>query len=261
MQRINLKPDDLDEQNRRFAQRPLEQAVFLNSVPKSGSHLLRNILRMFVPVAQQYQDEFIQHAILQQHIAAFKSRAPLLSWGHLFFSDASAILTADCRKVLLVRDPYSWVLAKARFLLSDQFTGDLDHLKTDPVTPEQLINLVIFGIHRKNPGLHDSYMFNAVAWLGTGIHLVRYEELMAALGALDRPEGEGYFDGLLNACGLARPDDWKERIRIGSDRRRSGTARENLSLRSSHLPEELNDFQRRLVDAAYPGLRPLLGYE
>ena len=37
-----------------IAQAPLTRGrVFLNSVPKCGSHLLRNIIRMFVPVDQQ----------------------------------------------------------------------------------------------------------------------------------------------------------------------------------------------------------------
>ena len=69
--RITVKPDTLDEENRKFVQRPLSQPLFLNSVPKSGSHLLRNIIRMFVPVESQYQAEFIQHHFLQQHLAAF----------------------------------------------------------------------------------------------------------------------------------------------------------------------------------------------
>jgi hypothetical protein len=260
MQRIDLKPDDLDEQNRRFTQQPLARPVFLNSVPKSGSHLLRNIVRMFVPPQQQYQADFIQFATLRDHHRAFLAEPPMLSWGHLFFSDASAILTAKCRKVLLVRDPYDWVLAKARFMLSDQFSGELDYLKRDPITPEQFINLMIFGIHRKNPSLSDTFTHNAVAWLGTGIYLVRYEELVAALKALDTNESEGYFARLFAACGIDRPDDWRERVKIGADPQHSGTARENLSGPASDLPDKLNDTQRALVDFACPGLRALLGY-
>ena len=97
MQHIHLRPDDVDEQTRRFEQRPLAQSLFLNSVPKSGSHLLRNIVRMFVPPEQQYQADFIQYATLKRHMAAFESTPPLLSGGHLFFSDLSAIATAKAR--------------------------------------------------------------------------------------------------------------------------------------------------------------------
>lgn len=261
MQHINLKPDDLDEQGRRFRQPPLEQPVFLNSVPKSGSHLLRNIVRMFVPGQQQYHADFIQYATLERHKGAFTASPPLLSWGHLFFSDLSAIATAGVRKILLVRDPYTWVLAKARFMLSDEFTGELDFLKTAPITAEQLINMTIFGIHRKNPSLRDTFTFNAAAWLSTDIHLVRFEELRAALRDLDSDDSETYFADLLASCGIAIPDDWRERVRIGADPVRSGTARENLSGVAKELPNELSDEQRRLVDFACPGIRGLLGYE
>ncbi len=261
MQHIHLRPDDVDEQTRRFEQRPLAQSLFLNSVPKSGSHLLRNIVRMFVPPEQQYQADFIQYATLKRHMAAFESTPPLLSWGHLFFSDLSAIATAKARKILLVRDPYTWVLAKARFMLSGEFTGELDFLKTEPITPEQLVNLTIFGIHRKNPSLRDTYTHNAVAWLGTDVHLVRFEDLRAALAVLETDAGETYFTGLLDACGLHKPGDWRERVRIGADPARSGTARQNLTGAAAALPESLDETQRRLVDFACPGLRAILGYE
>jgi hypothetical protein len=68
---VQLQKDTLNEENARFAQAPLRQPVFLNSVPKCGSHLLRNIVRMFVPVDQQYDVQFVQHQMLQRHLAAF----------------------------------------------------------------------------------------------------------------------------------------------------------------------------------------------
>ena len=86
--RVVLKVDTLDQENRRFDQVPLREPVFLNSIPKSGSHLLRNIIRMFVPVSQQYQRQFIQHAILAEHAHVFSSPLPMLSWGHLASTSA-----------------------------------------------------------------------------------------------------------------------------------------------------------------------------
>ncbi|MFX7804587.1 hypothetical protein ABTK17_20280, partial [Acinetobacter baumannii] len=59
---VRMFPDTLNDENRRFDQAPLRQTLFLNSVPKCGSHLLRNIIRMFVPVEQQYHAQFIQWA-------------------------------------------------------------------------------------------------------------------------------------------------------------------------------------------------------
>jgi len=57
------------------------------------------------------------------------------------------------------------------------------------------------------------------------------------------------------------PENWRERVQAGADRRRSGTARENLTGISIDLPETLPERHRLLVDYAAPGLRRLLGYE
>ena len=92
MPRVVAKSDNLNELNASFEQSQLLEPVFLNSVPKSGTHLIRNILRMFVPVEQQYHQAFIQHPILRQHQVAFSEARPSLSWGHLLFSDDAAIV-------------------------------------------------------------------------------------------------------------------------------------------------------------------------
>ena len=130
MPRIVAQGDNLNELNRNFSQTPLEQPVFLNSVPKCGTHLFRNIVRMFVPVEQQYHATFIQIPVLKQHLRAFSKPTPKLSWGHLLFSDESAIALEGVRHTVLVRDPYTWVLARARFFLSDTFQqiADFDSL-------------------------------------------------------------------------------------------------------------------------------------
>ena len=58
------------------------------------------------------------------------------------------------------------------------------------------------------------------------------------------------------------PEDWRERVRVGSDRQQSGTARENLAGGGKYeVPDELPEIQKRLVNYAAPGLREVLGYE
>jgi hypothetical protein len=258
---VNLKPDTLNEQNRRFEQRPLQRPLFLNSVPKSGSHLLRNIVRMFVPLDQHYDRQFIQLPILQQHLAAFDPAANRLSWGHLVFSDAAAIELSGVRQAVLVRDPYDWVLARARFFISDEFSGTTEHLKSGNLGVPELLNLMIFGMPQKSPSLLEIFTHNAVAWMGTGAHFIRYEDLIAHLKTLESRAAADYFAALFEALGLGElPDDWRERIWIGSDRGQSGTARENLGGIEVAIPRFLPDMQQRLVDYAAPGLRAMLGY-
>jgi hypothetical protein len=258
---VKLKPDTLDQQSQRFSQAPLKQPVFLNSVPKSGSHLLRNIVRMFVPVEQQYRAQFIQWPNLQEHLEAFDPRRNMLSWGHLWFSDASAIEVQPARKILLYRDPYDWVLARARFFLSDEFQGNVEHIKSGKLSVDSLLSLMIFGIFQKSPPMADIFTYNAAAWLGTVDHVVRFEDLVQSVGTLETEEGQGYLRNLLNACGIdPLPDDWLERVRIGSDPKLSGTARDNLRGVSIELPNALPERHRQLVDFVLPNLRKLLGY-
>jgi hypothetical protein len=260
MPEVLVRRDDLDQRNVAFAQAPLRRPVFLNSVPKSGSHLLRNIVRMFVPVDQQYAADFIQWANLQQHRAAFAPETPKLSWGHLFFADASAIETAPAHRILLYRDPYDWVIARARFLLSDQFSGNTEHLGSGALDADELLTMMIFGLPGKLPSLNDIYELNAAAWLGARCHAVRFEDLVRHLADLHGAEAEAYFARLLDACGIACPADWRDRVRIGADPAQSGTARDNLSGVAIELPETLSARHRALVDYQAPGLRAVLGY-
>jgi hypothetical protein len=261
MPTIVAKADNLNELNRNFAHQPLTRPAFLNSVPKCGTHLMRNIIRMFVAVEQQYHKAFIQYPILRQHIAAFSPAAPRLSWGHLLFSDDSAIALRHVHHTVLVRDPYDWVLARARFFLSDTFKGSLEHLKAGNVSVEEALNMMILGIHDKAPTLQEIFLHNAVGWLGTQARLVHYEDLVRNLVDLESGAARDYFAGLLRDCGIdALPEDWRERIRVGSDRNQSGTARENLRGLAMEVPDVLPETQRRLVDFAAPGLRQILGY-
>jgi len=260
MPEVTVKADTLDAENRRFGQVPLRQPVFLNSVPKSGSHLLRNIIRMFVPVEQQYARDFIQWPNLQQHRGAFDPARPQLSWGHLFFADASAIETAPTRRILLYRDPYDWVIARARFFASEQFSGNMDFFKTGALTVDELLTMMIFGLPGKAPSLNDIYEMNAAAWLGARVHVVTYEDLTRHLGDLDSPAAAAFFTALLGACGIERPDDWQARIRTGADPAQSGTARSNLTGVALDFPATLSARHRALVDYQAPGLRAVLGY-
>ncbi len=259
--RVMTRPDTLGPQIARFQSAPLRETAFLNSVPKCGTHLLRNIVRMFVAPEQHYDREFLQIPNLEQHKGALSPQRPMFSVGHMLFADMSLMALKHAKTVVLVRDPYDYVLARARFNLSDQFDHpQQNHLKNGAVTVEQMLNLVIFGIPGRGPALREVFLFHAVAWMGTGVTVVRYEDIVANLKALDTPEAEAFFGKVLAGFGIdALPADWRERVRIGSDRQHSATAREHIS-GGQVIPEVLPDIQKKLVNQMAPGLRELLGY-
>ncbi|HEX6860704.1 MAG TPA: hypothetical protein VF138_10960 [Caulobacteraceae bacterium] len=259
---IRSAPDRLDDEVRKFKQRPLTKTAFLNSVPKAGTHLLRNIVRMFVPLEQHQLRDFIQLPNLERYKAAFWEHQPQFSVGHLLYADPSAQALKHANHVILVRDPYDHVLARTRFIFSDQFDHPQFHrLKGGALSVEQMMNFMIFGVPGlQAPPLREMFTFHALAWMGTGVHIVRYEDIVAQVKALDEPAAEPFFRDLLGKFGIAPlPSDWRERVRIGADRKFSATARENLG-NAPELPKTLPEAQRRLVDYAAPGVRELLGY-
>src|SRR4051795_1056558 len=212
MPRIKLKADTLDADTARFAPARINEPLFINSIPKSGSHLLKNIIRMFVPLNQQYREQFIQWGNLQEHLAAFQPEHPFFSYGHLFFSDASAIELAGVRKILLYRDPYDWVLARARFFVSEEFEGNVDFIKQGKLGVDEFLSLMIFGIHTKAPSLSDMYDLNVAAWMASGdVHPVRYEDLVENVRNLETEAAGTFFGELFDACGFSPvPKDWRE---------------------------------------------------
>ena len=101
MPTIHLQPDRLEELTGGLSRSPITTPTFLNSVPKCGTHLIKNIVRTFVPAEQHYDDVFIQLPILQRHASAFNPNKPRLSWGHLLFSDSSGIALRDAYHILM----------------------------------------------------------------------------------------------------------------------------------------------------------------
>jgi hypothetical protein len=101
-----------------------------------------------------------------------------------------------------------------------------------------------------------------VSWLGTEVQVLKFEDLVQQVKSLDTDGAESFFAELLAGLGMeGLPDDWRERVKVGSDREQSGTARENLAGGTGQIPDELPETQKRLVDYAAPGLRAILDYE
>lgn len=259
------------EANSRFEHVPLKQPAILITVAKSGSHLLRNILCMFMPMRQQDYSHTDLAPIRENRIIT----APMFRWGHIAITPNAANVLQNSKKLLLVRDPYDWVLSMARFATTALLTGNLRDHKPHPhddiyrdkgVTIEELFSIIITGtdVRNQHPSLRSAYVPIAVGWKDLDVHMVKYEDACLHVKALregtDTDDTREYFRKLVNTFNIDLPDDWKERVLTGADKRLSMTARENLG---SHydIPAVLPDRFKKLVDFTVPGLREYLGYE
>jgi hypothetical protein len=270
---LTQTPPDLDELQLRylnelnkalsgftFAQ--LRRPILITTVPKCGTHLLRNIMLGFFGQDQILTHDFILSRTVREHAAAFDRNAPKISCGHLRHGDEAIRIAAHSTILVMVRDPYDYVLAYARFLYSRlELSPFARYVKIHRLPVDRVIAAVIFGnqnAENRWTDLRSNFETNAVAWLGGDSKLVRYEDLLGHVEALD-DEAEAYFEQLLAACGSPLPEDWRARVSIAADRRYSLTARENLDV-DVEVPAELSDVQKGMVDIAAPGLRRILGY-
>ena len=257
--------------NAKFQHQPLKQPSILITVAKSGSHLVRNILCMFIPWEQQDYSHtdlapFRENKIIEH---------PSFRWGHVGISPNTTNVLRYARKVLLIRDPYDWVLSMARFtttyLLSGRDRNHSSHPNDDiyrnkGATVEEIFSIIITGtdVRNQHPSLRSAYIPIAVGWMPLDVHLVRYEEICKHVESIrkgeDTPETEQYFRDLIGTFNIDLPPDWKTRVLVGADRRMSMTARENIG-DSTNIPAVLPDKFKRMVDFTVPHLREYLGYE
>lgn len=241
----------------------LTSPILINSVPKCGTHLLRNILLAFAGFDCVVTRDFVQSHSLSEYAGVFSTSPPALSWGHLGHGDEAYRLSSRARILTVVRDPYDYVLSFTRFLYAYQEQAPFaQYVKQHNIPVDRTIAAVIFGNNNDENlcvDLRTTYVNNAIAWLGGASKMVRYEDIIAQLRMLDAPSAEAFFLDILTHCEMALPDDWRRRVRIGADRKFSATARENLAV-WTQIPDELTTLQKQMVEFAAPGLRNLLGY-
>jgi hypothetical protein len=251
----------------------------LNSVPKCGTMLLRNILTMFIPWDAIYWD-FITHRRGRFH-GGDPRELPghhRFICGHMQYSTESAQALAGYQKILLIRDPRTQVLSYANFLFgTDRYEASAlgRHLQDNNRTFDDAVTAVIDGWPRggtlsirhlwpsKRTVVHGSVdqAFRQIArkWEPEAHLVVRYEDLVAHVRDLETPEARRYFETLLKCIDLELPDDWIDRVQAGADPAISSTASENVGIvpdrRKSMTPE-----QERHLELRAPGLRAALGY-
>ena len=198
----------------RFRPIALHGRWLINSHPKSGTHLVRNIL-----------GHFNWHAFYRP-ILFFDTFEPVLRGatsqfyaGHIPYAMFAVFdQIEDFNSVLLIRHPYAIALALARAFY-DINTTRADHLQMrEEFSFSEIVKRVICGYDcagiRSSP-LAKSLSEFTCEWLGQTPFTVKFEEIVARLKGPDY-RLVAYLAPLLEGMYGAVPDDAAQRIRAGA---------------------------------------------
>ena len=243
----------------------LMPAVFLNSVPKCGTMLVRNIFRMFWDT-----EKVILPFSSAEDIYPTSQQAKLENMffcGHVDFSPFSGTSVRGMKKIVLVRNPEDYCLSYARFILSKEaqersvlFKIIGDH----QLSFGEIVRLAITGFSYQNemiPNVKDQFVLKALAWCDHETYMVRYEDFVTAVREIGGDTAKQVFGEIFDFLQVPLPSDWRQRVRAGAAEELSTTHPGNLTFcsmledRRTLLPEE-----RRLLNIVAPGLCEALGY-
>lgn len=200
---------------------PPANALLQFSMPKSGTHLLRNILLGFVgPGAYDNGPWFFGHPdMLRDGKPYIKIRANALRTLHAGFDVFSEAMSQaeqppHCT-VLLVRNPADTLMSLARQTLNTTLDRpDFKWMRDNLAFPE-ILRCFAEGYSiegRRYSGIRADLETYAVSWLPHADVVVRFEDLKAASQDTTSDASEAFFSNLLPSIGITTPDDWQERV-------------------------------------------------
>ena len=148
-----LVADPVAEANSQFQCAPLRSRIFLNSVPKCGTVLLKNILLMFTPWEQHYR-WFISTSKYPEHPSVVESDRYRFFVGHMNHTPDTSQILKNFKHILIIRDPYSYVLSYARWFYTEQMYGQSQlarHVQDHGVDFDDVVRYMIKGWHHYCP--------------------------------------------------------------------------------------------------------------
>lgn len=176
--------------------------VLINSAPKAGTHLLRNIVAHFA--GANCQEQFVMYDDIA---TTFPLPQPRIVVGHVPWCVDALLATRGLRQVLLVRDPVDVLVSLSRAAFAPHETrGDYVFARENLTLHEYMAMLVVgYDMGGVAVGPFSRFLHEfMIGWHGQDVFLMDFSELLA----LDQPR----LRTLLDFCGMEMPRDWRKRL-------------------------------------------------
>jgi tetratricopeptide (TPR) repeat protein len=244
----------------------LSSPVVATSVPKSGTMLLRNILKsilgdnLVIP-----SNTFVGPLVSSDYLLPLPRLTNRVYVGHIEYSEDLAEKLSSIPKIILVRDPRDNVVSYAHFMdrIAKSAFGTREEYWSKKEWDEKL-SMMIFG-WMNGPGWRTyssvlaRYLSYAISWFGSNSIIVRYEDIIGTgMGGDDRTVIKT-MKSVMDFIGVQiDKETLGVRIREGSDTSKSGTFRMGGR---GNWREEFKPQHVRQLKAVGPTLLSGLGYE
>jgi hypothetical protein len=239
---------------RKHSRIPVRGRWFVNSHPKSGTHLLRNILLHF-NTPEVYRDLVFEQSL---KAALDRAEADQIYMGHVAQAVFAKEPSRPTRTVVLLRHPCAIALALARAFY-DVNTTRPDHLyMREHENFEWIVEKVVRGYKCEgvtSGPLAASLKEFALDWLPKVDFVLRFEELRARLKSSDE-DLLAYLRPVLEAMFDTVPEDAIQRIRAGGSETISATYSRTASAYDALRPD---DVYRLLLTPHARQLRAIAG--
>jgi hypothetical protein len=210
-----------------FAPVPRRHNVFINTLPRSGTHLLSNLMTGFLGFASTYP------SLISNRINAipgpttldhsfFTNLRPTLNqyglhYGHIRWTPSAAVFLKSFKTIQLIRDPYSQIISLASLFLEpySRVNGPVGYyVQKNKLNLFDVVKLLLHGSD-EHPHISSAQQIiqeTSVQWLSAGHHVLRFEDLISAVKNVDGAGAKDFFAAIFDAIETPLPDDWKRRV-------------------------------------------------
>ena len=244
----------------------LASPVVACSVPKSGTILLRNLLKsilgdnLVIP-----SNSFRRPLATSEYLLGLPSLTNRVYVGHIGYSEDLAKKLSSIPKIVLVRDPRDYVVSYTHFM--DRIAKDVFGTQEEYWSKkdwDEKLSTMIFGLNTRlgwktYPSVFDNYLNYAIKWSGPNTLIVKYEDIIGTkFGGNDKTVIKT-MKSIMDFIGVQIDEETLvERMEQGSDPTKSDTFRFGGK---GNWRQEFKPYHVTQMKAVGPTLLSTLGYE